>query len=286
MNPRFIGIGAIVLVGCAGGDEPTPLPPASANYSGGLGAEPDFSDPHGLIEARLFAEDGMGSAMLQGAFADGPRVRFHQESQRIGSCRLMTYAASSCEPACAPGAACVDGACVPYPTRATRGTLTWSYPGGSMDVEPDGTDGYFRNVFDVTGDGPMTLAFDGLVLEVPSAPPLLPAGDWSAVLAGRARGADATLAWTNPMQGARVRLSMTDCTGSHGGLAAAELECEGPDTGELTLPGAFVDQLDDGDWSRGECGGHPFERYHAAAPDGDALTRFEARGPGTLFHRP
>ena len=79
---------------------------------------------------------------------------------------------------------------------------------------------------------------------------------------------------------------MTDCTGSHGGLAAAELECEGPDTGDLVIPGAFLDVMDAGDWSHGECGSHAFERYHSAALEDDDTVRLETVGDAGFFYRP
>ncbi|MBT3222533.1 MAG: hypothetical protein HN348_25955, partial [Proteobacteria bacterium] len=97
---------------------------------------------------------------------------------------------------------------------------------------------------------------------------------------------DAVLRWKNPVENARIRLHMTDCLGTHGGLAEAEIECEGPDTGELVIPGKYLDMLDDGDWSHGECGTHTFARYHSAAPEGDDTMRFETIGNEGLFYRP
>jgi hypothetical protein len=79
---------------------------------------------------------------------------------------------------------------------------------------------------------------------------------------------------------------MTDCTGSHGGFADAEIECEGPDTGELVIPGTFLDALEAGNWGQGECGLHTFDRYHSATPEGDTTVRFETVGPGDVFYFP
>jgi len=104
---------------------------------------------------------------------------------------------------------------------------------------------------------------------------MAPEADWDAALAARASGADVSLRWTNPSPNARVRLHMTDCIGSHGGLAAAEVECEAADTGALVLPGAFLDRIVAGDWSHGECGFHTFERYYIGTSDEDDTFRLE-----------
>lgn len=276
-----------LLIACSGGDTdpPTdPLPPGSANYSGALGPGPDFDAPHGRVSAVVYPADVGGGGVLAGAFADGPPVRFHVESAREGNCRLVSYTASTCDPACAGDQACVAGSCVDYPTRASRGPLGWIFPGGERTVEPDGTNAYDAFAQEAT-EGPMSLEIEGETLQTPVAPSLTADGDWSASLSGRGSG-DGVLAWSNPMEGARVRLHMTDCTGSHGGLAANELECEGPDTGELVIPAAFMQVMEDADWSRGECGSHVFHRYHAASKADDDQTRFEARSGDQLFWRP
>ncbi|MCB9676092.1 MAG: hypothetical protein H6737_13310 [Alphaproteobacteria bacterium] len=280
MHTRFL---MLSLVACGGSTPTTPLPGGSANYTGALGDDPDFSAPHSRIAARIYPSEAFGE--LSGAFADGPPLRYHVEAARSGSCRVMEYTPSTCDPACTPGTeACIDGTCVPWPARTPRGAVTWTHPAGSTTVQPDGTNGYYATA-SVTALGPMTLDVEGTVLEVPEAPELEPDGDWAEALGNRGTG-PGLLEWTNPMPGARVRLWMSDCTASHGGIAAAEIECEGPDTGSLEIPAAFLDQLAAGDWSHGECGSHVFERYHAAAPDDDAGLRFESKSFGGLFFRP
>jgi hypothetical protein len=102
----------------------------------------------------------------------------------------------------------------------------------------------------------------------------------------RGEGESASLRWSNPIQDARVRLHMTGCVGSHGGIATAEIECEGPDTGELVIAGVFLDALAAGDWTHGECGGHELLRYHAAADPQDDGLRFESGAVTQFFWRP
>ena len=273
-----------ILAACKGGPATTMLPPGSANYSGSLGEGPDLEPPASRLVARAYPVDVGGGAELSGAFADGVPVSFHEESAREGNCRIVSFTPSSCDPSCAGDQACIDGTCVDYPDRVDHGALAWTFEGGSRTVEPDGTLGY--NAFASDGsEGPMSLEVDGVLLESPAAPALVADGDWSAALMARGSG-DATLSWTNPMQGARIRLRMTDCTGSHGGLAANELECEGPDTGDLVIPAAFMQIMEDADWNRGECGAHVFHRYHAAALPDDDQVRFEVRTADALFWRP
>lgn len=259
-----------------------PRPGGSGSYTDDLGDEPDFSDPHGLIQVETWFD--WDATQLMGAFADGPRFRFHDEGERIGNCRLMTYTPSSCDPPCDGDSSCVGGECVPWPVRDDRGDLLWTWPDGELTVSPDGALAYFATD-EASAEGEVSIEVEGLALA--SSTIGAPEEDGSFVDAITSRGSgDATLRWKDPILGARIRLHMTDCAGSHGGFADAEIECEGPDTGELVVPGSFLDQLEAGDWSHGECGSHTLERYHAAAPDGDPLTRLETIGPGSLFYFP
>ncbi|MEZ4320437.1 MAG: hypothetical protein R3F61_23355 [Myxococcota bacterium] len=282
--PATVPLLLAVLACKADGPATTPLPAGSASYSGALGPGPDFEAPAGRLSARAFPSEVGGGAELTGAFADGPPLSFHTESAREGSCRIISFTATSCDPACPGDQACIAGGCVAYPARTDLGAVEWTYTGGTRTVTPDGTLAYYASATDAA-EGPMSLEVGGVLLESPTAPLMVPDGDWSAALSGRGSG-DAVLGWTNPMDGARVRLHMTDCTGSHGGLAANELECEGPDTGELVIPAAFMDLMEEADWSRGECGSHVFHRYHAAALPDDDQVRFEVRSGDGLFWRP
>jgi len=260
-----------------------PPPSGSANYTDTLGPEPDFSEPHGRFLVEWWLQ--YGELSLSGSASDGPSPHFQTESHRTGSCRLLTYTASTCEPACSGGDVCIDGTCESYPSRYTLGTLDWSWPDGGESLTPDGTLSYFSNG-DAQNHGETTLTGEAWSLTAPSVETLTPDGDWDALMSSRPRGEDATLRWTDPVEGARVRLYMTDCVGSHGGIGAAEIECEGPDSGELVIDGAFLDLLEDGDWSRGECGVHDYSRYFAAAPEGEHTLRFESAARGQFFFRP
>jgi hypothetical protein len=77
---------------------------------------------------------------------------------------------------------------------------------------------------------------------------------------------------------------LSDGTDSHGGFADAEIDCEGPDSGELVIPGEILDIFDEGNRGRGECGSHTFDRYQAANPEADTTVRLESVGPGGLYY--
>lgn len=270
------------LVGCPGTGPGTPQPGGSANYSRDLGDGPDFSDPHGRVQVQTWLE--YGETALQGSFADGPPLRFHEESDRRGNCRLMTYSSSACSPGCTGGAACIGGECVAWPERQDLGDLIWSWPDGEQTVSPDALLSYYATG-SASSEGDVSITVGELALSASTIGPPVAIGSWVTAITSRGTG-DATLRWQEPILDARVRLYMSDCTASHGGLAAAEIECEGPDIGELVVPGEFLDALEDGDWSHGECGGHSFVRYHSAAPEGDAAVRLEALSDGGLFYFP
>jgi len=272
----------VLLAAVACDDDVEPLPGGSANYSASLGDDPDFSQPHGRILVQTWLD--YGDIQLSGAFADGPPPSPHTESERSGSCRLMTYTPTTCTPACADTELCVDAECVGWPERQDRGDLEWTWPDGQQTVSPDGTLGYWATG-SATQAGEVEIEVDGLVLTSPTIDVAEADGDWARAISDRGSD-DAVLRWTNPILDARVRLHMTDCVGSHGGLAEAEIECEGPDTGELAIPDAYLDILDAGDWSHGECGSHLFARYHAAAPVDDTTIRLETWGEAGLFYRP
>ncbi len=276
--PVLFLIPALVLA-CAT-DEPQPG--GSGNYTGDLDDDPDFTDPHGLIQVDTWLD--YGETQLMGAFSEGPRLRFHEPTDLIGNCRLMTYTPTLCDPPCEGDTYCIDGECVPWPAREDRGDLLWTWPDGEQTVTPDEWFGYFA-IGSASTQGDVSIELDDLALTASTIGPPVADGDWYDAITLRGLG-DATLRWLDPIEGARIRLHMTDCTGSHGGIAAAEIECEGPDSGELVIPGTFLTTLEAGDWSHGECGSHTFERYHASAPDDDPLTRLETIGAGGVFYFP
>jgi quercetin dioxygenase-like cupin family protein len=279
-------LAVLALIGCGGGG-------GSGADGGAIDAgatadarpqdpRPDFS--HANSRIAIGVNVTFDYAQLSGFFADGPPVSWQEPAESDGNCRIVRFAPSTCSPACSGEEICVGGTCLRTPRRVDRGALMWTWPDGMDTVAADGVRSYFAEG-GATRHGLTSIEVDGISLELPTATQPMHDGDWAQLIESRAAGADVALRWTNPTDDARVRLHMTDCTGSHGGIAAAELECEGPDTGELVVPGALLDIMVDADWSRGECGSHRFERYHRAVAPSESM-RLETVGDGGFFWRP
>jgi len=235
----------------------------------GWGPEPMFDEPPGRFTFR----DGPGYQSVTGFISDGPRVDFHEESERQGACRLLEYTASSCEPACEPPAVCIGEACITEPPGLSAGVVTLAgVDGEPIDLTEDALHSYY---WDRAGDFMATMpSLDAAGAEVdafelavcPTTAPT-PIGDWSGLLAARAPGEAITLTWSDPIDSARIYLRMTTGIGTHGGISPVEIECEGPDVGMLELPGAYLDALYAEGWSCGECGGNDLVRYHVDEAD-------------------
>jgi hypothetical protein len=255
----------------SGSDATGALDPCATS---GWGAEPMFERPSGRFTFREWP----GYRWLAGFISDGPRVEFHQESERDGACRLLTYAASSCEPACTQPAVCIAETCVTEPLGLSAGVVTLS---GVGDEPIEITEGSLHDYFwDREGDLVATMpslsaaGADVDAFELAACPTTAPTpiGDWSGLLAARAPGEAVTLTWSDPVDTARIYLRMTTGIGTHGGISPVEIECEGPDVGMLELPGAYLDALYADGWSCGECGGNDLVRYHADETDAGGTT--------------
>lgn len=268
---RVVAVGLCLgMAGCPSTDtddtdpDTDPPPPAcTSGWSDGLGPDPSFDVPWGrfrLIHGQTFG-------YVEGGVWDGTPIAFHQESAREGSCRLVRYAPSTCAPACEVDSVCVEGACAAHPTRVPVGSVFLHTSAGPTGLGDDGTGGYFGEVGPVNGlvvlAAAGTAELPAFELRTCAVPAVSPVGDWSASLAARQPGQDVALTWSDPLPDARVALRMTTGVATHGGIAHAEIECEGPDTGSLTLPGAFLDVLYSEGWSCGECGSNDLFRVRA-----------------------
>ena len=231
---------------------------------------------------------------FNGAIYDGPAVAFHHESDRIGTCRLLTYEATGCAPLCTGGDVCIDEECVSYPATISAGALTLEgVLDDPLEIEPwsgQYTWSASASILDVAAvraqaAGDATDPFD---LTTCAVEPPAPEGDWSAAMSARGAGEDVTLTWSNPYSTSRVYLRMTTGIGTHGGISPVEIECEGRDLGSLTLPGAFLDQLYDGPyWSCGECGDNRLLRYHATGTEvGGTTVQLRTQSPAMFYFRP
>ena len=265
-----------LLAGCGGS--------SSTAVDSGVGssdANPDFSESNGKIVVRTFLNEQV--IQLSGRFNDGPALQFAVESERIGFCKLMTYSPSLCDPSCTNSDVCIAGECKAFPGQENRGPLEWSWPGGAMTVEPDALNSYYGSAT-FTTHGEVSVVIEGTTLRVMTGDNPSPSSDWGMTISNRGQ-TDAVLQWDTAVDGARVKLRMIDCIGSHGGVSASEIVCEAPDSGQLTIPASFLDALDDGDWSHGECGSHELIRYRSDA-SADGKFRLESHEVSGFFYRP
>lgn len=255
---------APIHTGLPPGTTPTGL--CEASDTDGLGPGPDFEGRSGEL---VIVSETASYASFSGSFLDRPRVDLHVEADRSGQCRLLTYTGSTCSPACQAGVElCVDGACVTQERIRPAGDLVLSgVVPEPLSVSPDGTGAYWADFDPVDGDATLEVlgggSLDGVTARSCRVGPVGPASDWSTVLADRGAGEDVELTWTHPNPEARIRLRMTTGVATHGGVAHAEVECEGPDTGSLVLPGPFLDELYSEGWACGECGDNTLLRYRA-----------------------
>lgn len=285
----------VAAAACAGeaGDPPQDTSTTTSSTTPPL--DPSDPDPRfGGYEGEFVVQDFGYVASFQGAVADRPPLRFHVEAERSGQCRLLTYTPSVCEPACAPPTeACVDGRCEAWPVRAGAGDLTLTT--GSLEVtsSEDPLSGYYMELpAPITGGlaleaaGGEVPAFS-LALEDAGLELIEPRGGWDGLLQRRAPGEDAVLTWRSPDPTARVAVRMTTGVGTHGGIAHAEIDCEGPDVGRLVLPGPYLDLLYAEGWGCGECGVNDLHRLREAVTEVEGRSvRLVSRVTTRFFHRP
>jgi hypothetical protein len=79
-----------------------------------------------------------------------------------------------------------------------------------------------------------------------------------------------SLKWSNPDPTARIRFRVYADTAAHGLTFTATIECDLPDTGELTVPQSMMSALAKPDyWGCGECPPMVLQRYRKVSAPGD-----------------
>jgi hypothetical protein len=255
--------------------------------------EPIFDQPTSRL--RLWATPS--ATIFEGAVLDGQRREIHTEAERSGNCRLLTYesAASFCDPLCYSPDLCVNGVCERFPSPISAGTMSIELSEQEpFELEPKSLGNYVWDTedfgYDVVTSVAVTASGDkagGFELEARLSPAPEPTSDWTVLAELRAPAEDLALGWSNPVDTARFYLRMTTCIGTHGGISPVEIECEGPDTGLLTIPGAYLDALYAQGWGHGECGVNTVWRYHASQVGcGDSAVQLRAESPASFYLNP
>jgi hypothetical protein len=231
----------IVLAACGGGSEP-----------GVDGAPPDpiFSDPDNLVTVMETSYRGETDYTYGGAGARfaGTGGDYLHETMREGSCRLLTSDSSYCVDC---NGFCVDGECQDFPTYRQAGsiaitglasavTLTWQY-GYYNPAQAPLPEDLFGPGDAVTATAPGA-EVDGFTVTASGVAPIEPELGGSCASELRLTdGQDTVLSWSDPDPEARVRVWMPSPNNGHGLPSNAVIECEGTDTGSLTIPAALIE---------------------------------------------
>jgi hypothetical protein len=199
-------------------------------------------------------EDGYQNRTVWGSIVE-ERPRFHRLEMEEGSCRFWSWSVQTCDDC--EGICDAEGSCVPYPTQLSAGTLTVSgLVDGSVTMAPSEYGYYPEQGFPDDlyepgaaisasfAGGPDLMAFE---LEARGVDPIeIDLVDGGSELGDRDAlrledGSDLTLSWAPARPGTRVLLEIKSENQGHGLPIDALIECEGPDTGSLTVPRAMVE---------------------------------------------
>lgn len=190
-----------------------------------------------------------------GQLTDGPTPTAPKsEGPLVGACRLLKPKNPFCEP-CGSKALCVDdNKCEPYANpqeagkvrvtglKTTAGAASFAMDPIQMNYQPAAglTVGFppFAEGDVVTFAAAGNDSIAGFTLSAPGISPLNVLND-TLVLAD---GKPLNLSWTPPAKPGSSKVSVTVDISHHGGTKG-EIECETPDTGNLEIPAALVDQL-------------------------------------------
>jgi hypothetical protein len=259
-------------------------------------ADPRFDDgEHSGVVQLLELHSAWGAAgIAQAAYLEAPtRMRFVHYAQivvvhpqvevmREGSCRLLEPQAPFCTDC--TGICVAAEVCEPLPVYVSAGTLEftgmtvplslahgqyWYSSQGSVPADAFADDA----TIEVSAPGE---AFPAHELALDGVPPLVT--DLGADPLVLTDGADTTIRWTPAGAGARVHLMLNANNMGHGMPYTAIIECEGDDTGELTVPRALIEAFPAVDGNLPGCEGSDcpaslLTRYRSVSTDVGALDR-------------
>ncbi len=241
----------LFLIACGGGSSsPDAGPPRDA-------ADPDplFAAPHGslrIVEASGRSDEGDYSfTRVSGHIGAEAPASTHSETMRDGACRLLEFDVASCDPWC--DGVCVDtDVCLPWPSFESAGAIAVTGLETALTMTPrDSINWYDSTVYPLPED----LFVAGAAINATAAGATIAGfsidatgvADLEADIAGInltiADGVDATVTWTSAGGADRVRLTINSPNQGHGLPYRAILECDGPDSGSLTIPRALVEAM-------------------------------------------
>ncbi len=198
---------------------------------------------HGTFDL-VFVE---GLSSIDGKVRDGFSGSAAEEVASSGECRLERKIVASCDPPCASGTLCDQaGSCVPFPANQDVGTVT-VHGAAAPIVLPPVSEAYLyfdtalttppftpgaQLALEATGGTHAPFVLYGTGIEMLTAPDQT----WRV-----SRGSPIDITWVaGTVPDATVSISIN--VDQHG-ATPANLHCEVPDTGALTIPAAMVDGL-------------------------------------------
>jgi hypothetical protein len=255
-----------------------------------------FADPPAALVDVSVSYDVFHSgafARIDGTVRDGPIPTMHEVAMEEGGCRYLKAAMGDCSPACEGGEVCtINGVCAPYPIGVSGGTLTIDGLGEPIEIVAEdwnagmyvGPAGLPADLFDSSDAVGAALSggdFPAVTLGAKGVDPVDP--DLVGTGFEMVDGQDAEITWTPGADpDACIRVVLNGFNAMHGAPLSDVIECEGTDTGSLTIPQTLVEEFPHGttpevtegyDWPHSE-----LSRYTRSSED-------VAEGPARLVVR-
>lgn len=254
-------VAPLLATGCSSGNGPVDGSGGAGGVSGGTGELCALEGRVGRFglslehEAVAPAMPAPAYSQLIGAVRDGvvPSDVWVVSGAPVGTCRLMVGPTFACSPACTPGNVCKAGACVAAPVSHSVGKVTVTGLLAPTSITPNGSNTYYWpsaglayppftpggmiGLVAAGGDYP-----PGFSLSVRGIQPLeVPEGQ-SLPISTTKSNQDLVVTWEAPPATAAGRMFLSLDIAHHGGVAA-QVQCDVPDSGSGTIPGALLDAL-------------------------------------------
>ena len=294
-RPWIAGSILILAPACEGSQRETPSPDAAAAHDDAAPRIDAGPEPVSLGEFEVLesSDKGMNGApvrrfsQIHGVVREGPAPLWQHESANDGTCRLLSYTPSFCDPACS-SELCVDGTCQPYPRYLDAGRVTiGGLAGPDVSMEAEALYHAYKGPFNppvelfaddavVTLSAPGAGAVPAFQAETRGVPALVT--EIQGFVITLKDSEDFVLRWTPADDpDARVRVTLQSRNDGHGLPFSGVIECDAPDdAAEIVIPRAMIAAFPATDNWEMPCLGHDcprswirrYQRSYALVPGG------------------